>query len=281
MNQFDIALTGLPRSGKTTTCYLLNKLPDVVALDEPMEAFKLARWRFHFLICQRIEHFLAQSRQSISAQHAVISKHIGGEVLPKPDGLGRKVGSRGEIRVDKPLPPDFLLVINHGPAFTALLETLCKKIRTVAIIRHPLAILASWNGVRKVPFKIATGHAPAAERLDTTLRKNLARIDDTIERQIHLLGWFFHQYRAFLHENAILRYEDIISSGGRVLKLISPQACTLDLAFPGRETAPVCDTEPLRKIGRRLLETNGPYWSFYSRQSVEQLLEHSLCGKNV
>jgi len=32
----DILITGLPRSGTTLTCHLLNKLPNSVALHEPL-----------------------------------------------------------------------------------------------------------------------------------------------------------------------------------------------------------------------------------------------------
>jgi hypothetical protein len=37
MSENDVVLTGLPRSGTTLTCHLLNKLPDTVALHEPMQ----------------------------------------------------------------------------------------------------------------------------------------------------------------------------------------------------------------------------------------------------
>jgi hypothetical protein len=36
LNQTNIVSTGLPRSGTTLTCHLLNKLPNTVALHEPI-----------------------------------------------------------------------------------------------------------------------------------------------------------------------------------------------------------------------------------------------------
>jgi len=37
----DIILTGIARSGTTLTCFLLNKLPQAVALHEPMDPSQL------------------------------------------------------------------------------------------------------------------------------------------------------------------------------------------------------------------------------------------------
>ncbi len=36
MQHNNIILTGIPRSGTTLICYLLNKIPNTVALHEPM-----------------------------------------------------------------------------------------------------------------------------------------------------------------------------------------------------------------------------------------------------
>jgi len=273
MKNCNIALTGLPHSGKTLTCHLLNKLPDVVALDEPMAPRKLARWKFHVLICNRIERFFTKSRESLCTRRTAISRHVSGEVIPKPDEVMRQGGAKGEIRFDKALSPNFLLVINHGPGFTALLETLSKRVPTVAVIRNPLAVLASWNSVPTRPFLVSSGHAPAAERLDKGLRQTLARLSDRTERQIHLLSWFFERYRKVLPEASILRYEDIVSSEGRALSLITPYISSLDVALENRNKERGYDQELLHTLGRRLLETDGPYWTFYTRESVEQLLQ--------
>ena len=41
-NLRNVVLTGLPRSGTTLACHLLNKLPDTVAVLEPFEAGRFA-----------------------------------------------------------------------------------------------------------------------------------------------------------------------------------------------------------------------------------------------
>ena len=50
-----------------------------------------------------------------------------------------------EIAVEPPASPDFTLVIKHPVAFTALLPILIERFEVFAIVRNPLAVLASWE----------------------------------------------------------------------------------------------------------------------------------------
>ncbi|HEV8712247.1 MAG TPA: hypothetical protein VGX03_05390 [Candidatus Binatia bacterium] len=242
-----------------------------------MNVKKQARWRYHVVICKLADRFFATARWSIYTRQTAISKHVGGEVPsntvgdePDESGLRRILDARGEIRLGKVLTPDFLLVIKHPSAFTAILESLNRRFPSYAVVRNPLAVLASWNSI---PFALRRGHAPVAERLDKPLRQTLACMGDRTERQIHLLSWFFERYRRVLPEESILRYEDIVSSEGRALSVITPRASCFATALENRNRNTVYDRELMRVLGNRLLETEGPYWTFYTRESVEQLLQ--------
>src|SRR5689334_16285425 len=50
----DVLVTGLPRSGTTLTCHLLQKLPDTVALHEPMDFHKFSPERSRDDMCRDI-----------------------------------------------------------------------------------------------------------------------------------------------------------------------------------------------------------------------------------
>ena len=80
------------------------------------------------------------------------SKHILGGVPDNhfgtariPGGLRLERAKRGWVQVRKPLSPDFNLAMKHPAAFTALLPELATRISCYAIVRNPLAALASWN----------------------------------------------------------------------------------------------------------------------------------------
>ncbi|MEM4256649.1 MAG: hypothetical protein QW746_04975, partial [Thermoplasmata archaeon] len=267
---------GLPRSGTTLTCHLLNKLPDTVALHEPMKVWEFPKLKNHDAIINEIKLFFEEMRQLIRTRKIALSKQADGKVPdnPFPDkysSSGLRCGkvSVGMISVKKELSLDFLLIIKHPAAFTALLETLIKHFPCYAVIRNPLAILTSWNSIAA---PIQNGYAPAAENLDIDLKHALAGIKDKIGRQLYLLSWFFEKYLHLLSNDNILRYEDIVSSGGKALHVITPHALLLDEKLKNKNKNVIYDPDKMRVLGERLLYSKGAYWEFYSKESIELLL---------
>lgn len=272
----NIIVTGLPRSGTTLTCHLLNKVPNTVALHEPMEVRKLAKYKKHSLACDQIEAFFDQMRTSIRKRKKAVSKQVNGKVPDNPvankysvSGLRASIASHTEIIIEKTLETNFNLIVKHPSVFTALVETLVARFPVYAVIRNPLSILTSWNSVE---FPVQTGHAPAAENLDIQLKEALAKIDDRIERQLYLLSWFFKQYEQFLSRDSVIYYENIVSSGGKALKVIVPGANMLNEKLENRNRNNLYDTNLMRSLGEWLLKTDGAYWNFYSKESVEEFL---------
>ena len=277
MNPKNIILTGLPRSGTTLSCHLLNQLPNVVALHEPMEIEKLGQVRDGATLVTAVQEFFKQTRTSILSTGAALSKHAGGVVPDNPfsnerlaTGKRRSLVSHGTIQIDKPLTDDFLLVIKHPMAFTAALDRLQEHFSSHAIVRNPLAILASWNSLM---IPIADGHAPAAEQLDLQLRRELARLTDKTDRQLHLLSWCFEKYGRLLPRSSVIRYEEIISTGGGALYPVSPQATQLKQPLASKNLNSLYDREGMLRLGQKLLASDGAYWDFYCRESVIALLD--------
>jgi len=232
MRDSNIILTGLPRSGTTLTCHLLNKLPDTVALHEPMTVSEFPKLGEPSAICAEIDRFFEATRSSLIKSRTARSKHAQGKVPdnPFPDKyspsglrLGR-AAAVSTITIDKDLSENFLLIIKHPAAFTALLPVLVERFRCFAVIRNPVSVLSSWNSI-SVP--VENGHAPAAENLDPGLKKSLSLLDDKFDRQLCLLSWFFDKYRRFLPDDRIIRYETTIASRGANLAVITERAAVL------------------------------------------------------
>lgn len=272
----DVILTGLPRSGTTLTCHLLNKLADTVALHEPMDVVALGRTAGAAAACDEVARFLADTRHSLLTTGTAVSKHAAGQVPAnsvgdkQADAQRKSIVARGSIEIDKPLSPGFLLCIKHPSAFTALLDGLRGRFRCYGIVRNPLAVLASWNSVQ---MPVGQGHIPAAEDLDAGLKAALAGIPDVAGRQLHLLDWFFSKYQPLQAQGAVIRYEEVIASGGRVLQAVTPAAAELGEPLTEKNANKQYDREAMRVLGRRLLESEGAWWDFYSREDVERLLE--------
>jgi hypothetical protein len=273
----NVLITGTPRSGTTLLCSLLNKLPDTVALHEPMNVWEFPNCPDAAAIADVIERFCNDTRKSLLEKGVAVSKHVGGLI---PDNVAadqvNRSGTRlrhtehGSVRIEKPLSNDFALAIKHPVAFTALLETLHKRFECVAIVRNPLSMLASWNSLAWL--NVRNGHAPIGEKLDATLRQELANETDVFERQIHILEWFYKRFRQFLPEHSIVKYETLIESQGRELAAFFPEAASLNESLVSKNVNKFYDKALMQELGEKLLRRSGVIWDFYEKSDVEKLL---------
>lgn len=277
-------LTGLPRGGTTLVCELLNGLPDVRALDEPLDPNALIRAATRgegrsldaAIIGDGIARFAAEQRRSILDRGVALSLHVDGRVTGARvsddrglQGLRTPMGRRGQVRVDRPASEDFTLVIKHPVAFTALLPILTERFEVFAIVRNPLAVLASWESV---PFLQREGRLGLRPEIAPQIARRLDEIEDRLERQLTLLEWFFQSYSSALAGERVIRYEDIVASGGAALEPISRSAAGLGVPIASRNRAAVYDREHMREVGNRLLARDGAHWLFYAPAEVTELL---------
>ena len=276
-NSRNIVLTGLPRSGTTLACHLLNKLPDTVALLEPFEAGRFAGLLpDREAVADAMERWFGKARRRALRKGVVTTRHVGGEIPDNPFGTRKEgdeprqwLASKGRIRVGKELGGDFFLVVKDPPMFTALLPSMVQRFPTFAVVRNPLAVLASWNSV-DIPAR--HGRVPKAELYDQGPVHRMGAIEDRFERQLGLLDWWCARFELFLSRDHIIRYEDLVASGGRALADVVPAAGGLDEPLAERNANEIYDRKDVSAIAGKLLDSEGAYWRFYSRTSVEELL---------
>jgi hypothetical protein len=236
-------LTGIPRAGTTLTCALLNELPNTIALAEP-PVFEALGDRAAAL--QELRLFIAASRASLLARGAAPSRHINGAV---PDnwvmetaehGLRAAKAELGDVRFDKKLTPEFKLFIKHPAEFLGLLDDLTPEYPVYGIVRHPLAVLASWQSVH---MPVQDGHMPRLEACQPTLAAGLALVPGVLERQVMLLRFILTQLGK-LPRARVIRYEDMIANPAQALAplaensaLITRRLAPHDLAkrYPGTD----------------------------------------------
>lgn len=275
MNERNIILTGLPRAGTTLSCHLLNKLSDTVALCEPLDTRTLAEQAEPSLICEHISAFCDDARALVRDWGVAPSKQRAGKVPDNPvaadaNGNYRRMDvSRGYLVFDEAKDDALTVCVKHPAFFTAVLERLVDAFPCFAIVRNPLSVLCSWN---TVAAHVRHGHAPAAERMDGALAEKLAGIADRTDRQIHLLSWFFDKYETIMPKGHIVSYEDIVSTYGAALRVVTSQADGLDTSLTSRNRNPLYGRELMNILGERLLRSDGAFWDFYSKESVESLL---------
>ncbi|MCU1430156.1 MAG: hypothetical protein JWL83_4156 [Actinomycetia bacterium] len=286
----DILFTGPHRSGTTLVCSLLNALPGAVALHEPLTVPLLTQNRGPAL-CDAIDEFCTRNRRTLVedgyAQSGLVdgafvsnTASSGGSVrklldrLPTPlsdrllGGVGVRTGMarHGKFRVDKAVSEPFTLVLKQPAAFTAALPTLAERFMCIAIVRNPLATLASWN---TVDFKRG-GRAAIAEKIDPTLGPRLDAIRNRYDRQVDLLSWFFDRYRALPREQ-VITYEALCDDPAATLTPLVPEAATVSADLANRNRNTIYNGKLVPKLAQRLLASDGAFWDFYDRASVEQL----------
>jgi hypothetical protein len=277
----NVVLTGLPRGGTTLTCRLLNQLPDTVALHEPIAPGKFADARDESDVLEGVERFYRRMRRMIRRERVAVSKNVGGRITDNAyeqsrsrSGLrtqtGGKGAEKGKVVIDKELKKEFRLIVKQPALFSALLPVLAQRFPCYAVVRNPLSVLASWNSV---DHRVREGHSRGAELYDEVLRGELASTDDRVSRQLLLLSWWYERFYTTLDKDHIIRYEELVSSGGRALSAINPAAKTLNEPLSSQNLNALYDHGEMRELASRLLRTEGAYWRFYTRESVERLLE--------
>jgi hypothetical protein len=255
-------LTGLPRSGTTLVCALLNELPDTVALAEPLKF----QSRDKDEAISEIDAFVASARQQALSTNTAISKHIGGRVpdnwAPPPDASRRlrpSVVQRGAVSLNKPLSTAFYLIIKEPAGFSVLSDLLVSRYPLIAMVRHPLAVLAAWQ---TIDIPVNRGRMPIAEKFNLDLKARLDAEPDCLVRQVILLGWLLEIYSAFPPDR-ILRYEDLISTPRNHLARFTSHARDPDHPLRAVDPSERYTGVELRRLARELMTIRGVAERFY------------------
>jgi hypothetical protein len=263
----DIILTGPPRSGTTLACYLLNKVPDTVALHEPMNRAMFpdpASGR------ENIRTFFGRMRQSLLQDGTALSKVAGDKIPDNPftqtrGGERASIVAKKTVHFDKALRPDFHLVIKHNAHFTFLLRDLVREYPCYTVIRNPVSVIASWN---TIDAPVARGNLSVLETLHPALYRELEGIPDLLTRQVRLADTLFACYLD-LPGLTVIRYEDIIASGGRALAPVVPAAASLSEPLESRNRSALYDEGLLDRIRDALLRAEGAWSAFYPGPFIE------------
>ena len=271
-------LSGIPRSGTSLSCRLAGDLPDTVALSEPFGGGRLSEIsREPRAACTRIAELIREVRERIRTEGLAPSIHVESRLYDnivaseRTDSSLRKLqGIRGKIAVDKPLTGHFRLVIRHNSAFAALLPRMNDCFPCVAVVRNPLSVLASWQ---TVDLPVNQGHVPGAEMFDRGLCLALEEEPDVLRRQLVVLDWFFTRFRTHLPPENVIRYEDLVESGGSVLfrRLGHPDAQPVRLE--NRNRSALYDAATIDALLAALLETGGAWMDFYQRADCERVAD--------
>ena len=270
-------LSGVPRSGTSLCCRLAGDLPDVVALSEPIRYREYGGMDRPPSAAARIRDFADETRERLRAERRAPSVQVGGRLDDNRTashltdaGLRRLRGGWGEIEIREPLTDRFGLLIKHNALFAALLPLLTETFTCLALVRNPLSVLASWQ---TVALPVHRGRVPAGEAFDPDLHRRLEEEADVIQRQIIVLDWFFERFEANLPPEDIIRYEDLVESGGRALFRRLGRSEAAPVALESRNDSRVYDGVNVDDLLSALLAARGAWTRFYPPRDLEEVAE--------
>ena len=272
-------LSGIPRSGSSLCCRLADRLGNTVALSEPIDAAVFGAAADAPAACRQVVSFAAAARRRILEEGVAPSVQVDGRLADQMVAVARRgaprppSAERGLVRVAKPLAPDFRLVVKHNALFAALLPGLTSHLPCLSLVRNPVAVLASWE---TVDLPVRRGRVPAGERFDPALRASLDQEEDALRRRVRVLNWFFARYLAALPKERIIRYEELVRSGGGVLRQVLGEAGAGPLEeLSNRNASALYQGVDAERLLAALLAAGGAWTAFYGvaecRRAAEAL----------
>jgi hypothetical protein len=129
MSKKTIMLMGIPRSGSTLSCSILNNYKNSVALLEPMNVHDI-KSRDPIEACRYINDFVFQSRKDILYKNIAQTKHSNGMIptntveTPSSKHLRSINVTDGLIKMKKECNENFTLVVKHNAFFVSIVKDL-------------------------------------------------------------------------------------------------------------------------------------------------------------
>ena len=117
------------------------------------------------------------------------------------------------------------------------------------------------------------GRIPAGEQFDPGLQQTLDCDPDTLSRQVTIINWFFAHYGDGLASEWILRYEDLVASGGKALFGMLGRAQAKAVPLSSRNDHAVYRNADIDRLLAALLACGGAWTRFYTRADCEAVAE--------
>ncbi len=267
-------LSGIPRSGSSLCCRLAGQAADTVALTEPISEAMIEGFADQADACAGIEAFARRTRTRILREGRAPALHVDGALVDDllsdgaASGLRQARSRRGDIAIARPLSKRFTLVIKHNALFAALLPRLRRQFECLGLVRNPLAVLASWHSV---DLAVRRGRVPVGERFDPGLAGVLAAEPNPLRRQVAILDWFFQQFATHLPQGRIIRYEEVVATGGVALHRALGVAAPPTEALASRNANPLYSADAVAELLKALAAGRRAWAGLYSLADCEQL----------
>jgi hypothetical protein len=209
----NLLITGIPRSGTSYVCALLNNIENTVIVNEPEEIFQILRNGSSLDLKTYYDH----TRHCINNRVPILNKIRNGKYIEDTN--------KGDVRsyyLPEVSEASFVLGTKNTLIYLASLGKLWEQLpgaRIVACIRHPYDSISSW---KKVVFPHIRNASPVflGDYSDSPGSEEIVRICQVPELETrYALLWNFLALRIieYLDDLILFRYEDFVVAPMRYL----------------------------------------------------------------
>jgi hypothetical protein len=211
----DVLVTGIPRSGTTLVCTMINNLSNSICLSEPDAVNNMIeKSATPYQYIQLVEDEFSALREQIFQMRRVMNRQgMDGKQLTDYFCLTStaKINLNFSVKEETVFINDnqFNLCIKHNAHFMCVLPQLAHNTRfsIIAIVRHPIHTMMSW---RSLDLPISSGRLPAAEKFWPILRQIGESNIDILLKQVLIYEHLCQRLIELRGNLIIIKYEDLL-----------------------------------------------------------------------
>jgi len=217
----NIFITGIPRSGTSLLTFLFSKDSNNICMSEPDFMKKVKRIsKNKSEVVANLNNEILNIRNQIASGNKITMRVTKDNLIPD-NYFHRKEHSVEKLRTTSEFRKVLFnckdsknnLIIKNNLLFTSCLECLVGLGDVLAIIRHPLPVLLSWQSLN---IPVSKGNAHTGQKYSKSLNQ-LPQKSDLLLRQIKIIDWFYLKYKR--NNVNLIKYEDLVLDPHKTLKV--------------------------------------------------------------
>ena len=215
----NIIVTGVPRSGTTLVCALLNNLENTICLREPEEHVKWLRdVGSADEYVDRIKNDFQDIRDNIKLGKAIFDRSsVGGEMLTNYFPDRKDVNERRKVSFEmknvdyQMLKNKFTLATKHNVEYASVLPELIqsKQFLFICPIRNPISTILSWN---TLATPVSQGAIPMSRYYWPEVNESIVNVDSLLHRQVIIFDMFCKRFYEYKNDINVVFYEDLLKN---------------------------------------------------------------------
>lgn len=268
----NVIITGIPRSGTTLLTAMIDSMPDSVALNEP-------RWQYDWAAANNqtskpedfarwlVGDFTLNRQKLVKGTPIPERRMTDGTAVTnyyRPDPEKKHVGQTFQVIpfTRAGLSENCTLAMKHNGLYLGALREIVDTgaFKTIAIIRHPVGVISSWNNV---PIPLGQGKMPGAVVFWHKMHEVTSAHTDMLEKQVRMYDLVCQRLYNLRDKIHIVKYEDVLDNPSMIEDIVGKKFDLPEGTFKKRDVKfYASDTATIEDMFRRVGEHYHHFYQF-------------------